>query len=112
MVQRLLKNSTVKVTEALQAALMEYANQKKAVVGAEGILVALAMAIISEMPQFQHGQVSQIRMTKDVENLFEAADRERRRIGDTFISTGALFLGCFDRSVPGTLKILEDVGLQ
>ncbi len=141
MVQRLLKNSTVKVTEALQAALMEYANQKKSVVGAEGILVALidqkdsivtrvlneierdsgeirgrivdrAMAIISEMPQFQHGQISQIRMTKDVENLFEAADRERRRMGDGFISTGALFLGCFDRSVPGTMKILDDVGLQ
>ncbi len=141
MVQRLLKNSTVKVTEALQAALMEYANQKKSVVGAEGILVALidqkdsivtrilneiemdsgeirgrivdrAMLIISEMPQFQHGQISQIRMTKDVENLFEAADRERRRLGDSFISTGAIFLGFFDRSVPGTLKILEEVGLQ
>ena len=41
MVQRLLKISTVKVTEALQAALMEYANQKKSVVGGEGILIAL-----------------------------------------------------------------------
>ena len=41
MVQRLIKNSTVKVTEALQAALMEYANQRKSVVGPEGILVAL-----------------------------------------------------------------------
>ena len=141
MVQRLLKNSTVKVTEALQAALMEYANQKKSVVGAEGLLVALidqkdsivtkvlnemnmdsgevrgsivdrAIVIMGEMPQFQQGQVSQIRMTKDVENLFEAADRERRRLGDSFISTGALFLACFDRTVPGTMKILEDVGLS
>ncbi|RZA19085.1 MAG: AAA family ATPase, partial [Proteobacteria bacterium] len=141
MVQRLLKISTVKVAEALQAALMEYANQKKAVVGAEGILVALvdqkdsivtrvlteldkesseirgnivdhAMVIIGEMPQFQQGQVSQLRMTKDIENLFEAADRERRRLGDTFISTGTLFLACFDRTVPGTAKILEDVGLS
>jgi ATP-dependent Clp protease ATP-binding subunit ClpC len=140
MVQRLLKISTVKVTEALQAALMEYANQKKSVVGAEGILIALldqkdsvvtkilkeldkdlaeirsqivdrALVLINEMPQFTQGQVSQIRMTKDVENLFEAADRERRRIGDTFISTGALFLGCFDRSVPGNAGILEEVGL-
>lgn len=141
MVQRLLKISTVKVTEALQAALMEYANQKKSVVGAEGLLIALidqkdsivskvlnemdkdagvlrgnivdrAMMVISEMPQFQQGQVSQIRMTKDVENLFESADRERRRLSDTFISTGALFLACFDRSVPGTSKILEEVGLS
>jgi ATP-dependent Clp protease ATP-binding subunit ClpC len=41
MVQRLLKISTIKVTEALQAALMEYANQRKSVIGAEGILLAL-----------------------------------------------------------------------
>ena len=141
MVQRLLKISTVKVTEALQAALMEYANQKKSVVGAEGILIALidqkdsivtrilkeldkdvseirssivdrALVYISEMPQFTQGQVSQIRMTKDVENLFEAADRERRRLGDSFISTGAIFLACFDRAVPGNHKILEEVQLS
>ncbi|MFY7930527.1 MAG: Clp protease N-terminal domain-containing protein, partial [Oligoflexus sp.] len=136
MVQRLLKISTVKVTEALQAALMEYANQRKSVVGAEGVLLALldqkdsialkimneqdldpgtlraeivdrAMNLINDLPQFHQGQVGQIRMTKDVENLFEAADRERRRLGDSFISTGALFLACFDRSVPGNSKILE-----
>jgi ATP-dependent Clp protease ATP-binding subunit ClpC len=141
MVQRLLKISTVKVTEALQAALMEYANQRKAVVGAEGLLMALldqkdsivvkiineldrdagelrsemvdrAMAAISELPQFSQGQVGQIRMTKDVENLFEAADRERRRMGDSYISTGALFLACFDRTVPGTARILEEVSLR
>ena len=141
MVQRLLKISTVKVTEALQAALMEYANQKKSVVGSEGILIALidqkdsvvtrimkelnldaaelrsqivdrALVYINEMPQFHQGQIGQIRMTKDVENLFEAADRERRRLGDTFISTGALFLASFDRSVPGNSKILDEVGLN
>ncbi|HYX36804.1 MAG TPA: ATP-dependent Clp protease ATP-binding subunit [Oligoflexus sp.] len=141
MVQRLLKISTVKVTEALQAALMEYANQRKAVVGAEGLLMALldqkdsivvkiineldrdagelrsemvdrAMASINELPQFSQGQVGQIRMTKDVENLFEAADRERRRMGDSYISTGALFLACFDRTVPGTSRILDEVNLR
>ncbi|MFW7378199.1 MAG: ATP-dependent Clp protease ATP-binding subunit [Oligoflexus sp.] len=140
MVQRLLKISTVKVTEALQAALMEYANQRKSVVGPEGILIALldqkdsiatkiineigkdagdirneivdlALSEISNLPQFQPGQISQIRMTKDVENLFEAADRERRRLGDTFISTGALFLASFDASVPGNARILQEVGL-
>ncbi len=141
MVQRLLKISTVKVTEALQAALMEYANQRKAVVGAEGLLMALldqkdsivvkiineldrdagelrsemvdrAMAAINELPQFSQGQVGQIRMTKDVENLFEAADRERRRLGDSYISTGALFLACCDRTVPGTARILDEVSLR
>ncbi len=141
MVQRLLKNSTVKVTEALQAALMEYANQRRSVVGPEGVLIALidqkdsivikilnemnrdpaeiraeivdrALAIIADQPQFHQGQVGQIRMSKDVENLFEAADRERRRLGDTFISTGSLFLACFDKGVPGNAGILEEVGLS
>lgn len=141
MVQRLLKNSTVKVTEALQAALMEYANQRKSVVGPEGILIALldqkdsialkiindigkdagtirneivdlALSEIANLPQFQPGQISQIRMTKDVENLFEAADKERRRLGDSFISTGALFLACFDATVPGNARILREVGLE
>ncbi len=141
MVQKLLKSSTVKVTEALQAALMEYANQRKSVVGAEGILMALldqkdsiclkifkeldrdprelrseivdrAMNAINDLPQFNQGQIGQIRMTKDVENLFEAADRERRRLGDSFISTGTLFLACFERGVPGNSRILEEVGLH
>lgn len=141
MVQKLIKNSTVKVTEALQMALMEYANQRKSVVGPEGILVALldqknsiilkilnhldrdpgevrsvilqhAISSINELPQFSPGAVSQIRMTKDVENLFEAADRERKRLGDTFISTGALFLACFEPSASSNAKILAEAQLD
>lgn len=141
MVQRLIKNSTVKVAEALQSALMEYANQRRSVVGAEGILVALidqkdsivlrvfqeididtsqtrekiveaTIEAVNHLPQFSPGQVSQIRMTKDVENLFEAGDRERKKLGDAYISTGSLFLACFDPSVPMCLKILNEVGLD
>ena len=141
MVQRLIKNSTVKVTEALQSALMEYANQRKSVVGPEGLLIALvdqkesivikifnnldkdagelrqlivdqSLSAINELPQYQPGQVSQIRMTKEVESLFEAADRERRSLGDTYISTGALFLACFDPEVMSTARILDKAGLK
>lgn len=141
MVQRLIKNSTVKVTEALQAALMEYANQRKSVVGPEGILIALidqkdsvvikiinhldldagtvraeivdkAIAAVNALPQYNPGQVSQIRMTKEVENLFEVGDRERRRMGDAFISTGALFLACFDHAITANEKILTAAGLN
>ena len=141
MVQNLIKKSTLKVTEVLQSALMEYANQKKSVVGSEGILVALldqkdsialkifnhlgldsgdlrsqivdqAVVAINDLPHYSPGKVSQIRMTKEVENLFQAADRERRRLGDTYISTGALFLACFDPTVPGNLKILKEVNLD
>ena len=39
--QRLLKNSTQKVAEALQKTLMDHANQSKSMVGAEGILLVL-----------------------------------------------------------------------
>ena len=41
MVQRLLKISTLKVTEAIQSALREYAQLRKSVVETDGLLVAL-----------------------------------------------------------------------
>ena len=141
MVQKLIKNSTLKVTEVLQSALMEYANQKKSVVGAEGILMALidqkdsivikvineldldsgeirgqivdrVLASMNDLPFYTSRKVSQIRMTKDVENLFQAADRERKKFGDAFISTGALYLACFDPTVAANSKILHDLGLS
>ena len=141
LVQKLLKISTVKVTEALQAALIENANQRKSVVGPESILIALfdqkesiVVKILTEIgldpnevrneivdralsdqienPQYHPSHFSQIRMTKDVELLFEAADRERKRMGDSFISTGALFLACFSDSVKKTKDILSLVNLD
>src|SRR5690606_21722460 len=47
----------------------------------------------------------------DVQNLFRVADEERGRLGDSYISTGAMFLACFDASVPGTRKMLIELQL-
>ncbi len=139
--QRFMKNSTLKVAEALQAALMEHANQQKAVVSAEGILMALveqkdsiivrvleeldldaptirsniidkALRVMNDLPAMQKGRIGQLQMSLDVQNLFETSDKERRRLGDTFISTGSLFLAGFDASVPGVRRILKEEGLD
>lgn len=139
--QRFMKNSTLKVAEALQAALMEHANQQKAVVSAEGILMALveqkdsiivrvleeldldaptirsniidkALRVMNDLPPMQKGRIGQLQMSLDVQNLFETSDKERRRLGDTFISTGSLFLAGFDASVPGVRRILKEEGLD
>ena len=141
MTQRLLKNSTIKVAEALQMAIAEIANLQKSVVTAEFILMAIVeqresaalrvfdhlkkdttqlrreivdrvMSHAQALPDMIAGRTGQLQLTQDVQNLFEAAERERQRFGDGYISTGAVFLACFSEDVPGTRKILSDLGLE
>ena len=141
MVQRHLKNSTQKVAEAVQKALMEHAHLKKAVMTSEGILLALMdqkdsivikilnempmdaapirveiqnkiLSAINDLPEFDEGRVTQMQISQDVKNLFEAGDREKKRLGDSFISTGGMFLAAFDNSVPNTERILRQAGLN
>ena len=50
-------------------------------------------------------------MTKDVQLLFEQAEKERQKLGDSYISTGSMFLACFDPSVPKTSELLKELGL-
>ncbi len=135
MVQRLLKNSTTKVAETIQIAIMELANMSKSVLPAEMLLVALleqkdsiAVKILEELkadtgtvrrtiadqvianaqdlPSFVQGQQVNIKISEDVRSLFLAADKERQRLGDGFISTGALFLACFNEESPRTAQLL------
>lgn len=141
MVQKLLKISTEKVTEALQMALMESANQRKSILCAEAILIALidqkdsivikifneldldvahyrneivdlAMSVISMLPDMDQNKSGQLQMSKEVGNLFTEADKQKRRLGDNFISTGALFLAFFDKSVPSTAKLFDRLDLK
>lgn len=137
MVQRLLKNSTAKVGETIQIAIMELANMSKSLLPAEMLLLALleqkdsiAVKILDEikadtgairraladqimssaqdLPNFVPGQQASIKISDDVRTLFEAADTERERLGDGFISTGALFLACFNESSPRTADMLAN----
>src|SRR5687767_889800 len=104
MAQRFLKNSTLKVAEALQGAIMELANLRKAVVTSEVLLMSLieqkdsiviklfdelkldtgairaeiidfVMNAVQQLPEFNSSRVANLRISEDVQNLFEAADR-------------------------------------
>jgi ATP-dependent Clp protease ATP-binding subunit ClpC len=132
----MLRNSTVKVNEVFQRAIMEVANLRKGVVAAEFILMALieqedsiALKIFDELgkntseirkkvlnmvigiadglPGADPQRPGSMKITKDVQNLFNAADRERNRLGDSYISTGGLFLAAFDTTVSGTNSIFS-----
>ena len=141
MVQRIIKNSTGKVAEALQMAIIEHANQKKSIVSAEGVLLALleqkdsiilkvldelkmdqtvirkaildgVMAAISELPDFLHDRAGQIAISEDLKNLFEQAEEEMKILGDLYITTAALLLAAFSPKVPGCEEILSECGLS
>jgi ATP-dependent Clp protease ATP-binding subunit ClpC len=139
MPQRLLRNSTVKVSEAVQTAIMELANLRRGVLTAEAILMALleqkdsiVLKIFDEqrldtgalrrdivdrvishaqtLPELD-ARAGSMQLSQDVQNLFRVADEERRRLGDAYISTGAMFMATFDATVPGTRKILIELQL-
>ena len=141
MSQHLLKSSTVKVADLLQQVVMELANLRRGVITAEFILMGLveqkdsivlkifdelrlesaelrrkivdvAMEQASSLPVLEFEQTGSMQVTPDARNLFEAADRERHTCGDAYISTGTVFLACFDAAVPSTAKLLHEMGLE
>ena len=141
MSQHLLKSSTVKVADLLQRVVMELANLRRGVITVEFILMGLveqkdsivlkifdelrlesaelrrkivdvAMEQASSLPEMEFEQTGSMQVTQDVQNLFKAADRERHDCGDAYISTGVMFLACFDASVPSTAKLLQEMGLE
>ena len=64
------------------------------------------MSAVTNLPATGMGQIF---ISKDIENLFERADKHRKQYGDSFISTGALFLSFFSENVPKSKEILEKV---
>jgi ATP-dependent Clp protease ATP-binding subunit ClpC len=140
MPQRLLRNSTSKVSEALQSAIMEAANLRKGVVAAEFILLSLVeqedsivlkvldelgrdtgeirnqltdwvMDVANSLPAIDPRTPGGMKITGDVQALFQRADQIRNKLGDAYISTGTMFLAAFDTSVPGTSKVLKKLKL-
>lgn len=140
MLQPYLRNSTVKVAELLHSVVMEVANMHRGLVTVEAILYglieqkdsivlkvfdelrldtdALRMQIIDAardnfhtLPALESEHTGSMKISLDVENLFKAADTERQKLGDVYISTGALFLACFT-GAQGTADILAKLDLQ
>lgn len=141
MPQRYIRNSTIKVGEAIQAALVELANLRKGLLTAEFVLMALidqkdsmivrildeqgldsgfirreiadrALTLAQSLPDLSQSHSASIQISEDVNNLFHVAEKERRKLGDTYISTGAMFVACFDPSIPGTHRLLQEQGLN
>ncbi len=141
MPQRLLRNATTKVAEALQAAVLELANMRKGLVTAEVLLNALleqkdsvvlkifdelrldsgklrreigdrVLAHMQKLPDLDPRRVGSLQLAKDIQNLLEAADSERRALSDGYVSTGTLFLAFFDPGVPSARALLAGLGLK
>lgn len=141
MPQKYLRNSTVKVAEMLQRAITELASMRKGVLTAEFLLMILieqkdsiALKVFDEMdletqevrrhivekviehaneiPNIQLGNPSAaMKVSQEVQNLFEAADIERKILDDTYISTAAILLAFFTKSVEGAQALLTEQGL-
>ncbi len=134
MAQRLIRNATQKVEEALQQTIMELANLRKAIVTPEIFLVTLleqkdsiiskifdelqldsgsvrgqimdlAMNAVQALPDLPASQVANLKISEDLQFLFELADEQRKKLGDTYVTTAALFLSGFSKKVPGLQEI-------
>ena len=143
MPHRLLRNSTVKVSELLQHAITELASMRKGVLTVEFILLGLIeqkdsivlkvmdelkldtsaerLKISDKISEYLHaipsisfgdGNAAAMKVSKEVQDLFERADKERAKLGDTYISTSSVFLACFDRSFKVTVEILDESNLN
>lgn len=141
MPQRFLRNATSKAADVLQMAIMELANFRKGLVVPEFILMALveqkdsivlkifdelkldtgslrrdiverAVNIVQTLPDLPVHQTVNIKVSQDVTNLLAEANKIRSKLGDSYISTGALFLACFSPEIPSTANLLSELSIS
>lgn len=141
MAQRLIRNATQKVEEALQQTIMELANLRKAVVTPEiflltlleqkdsvitkvfeelqldvgslrGQIMDLAMNAVHALPDLPSTQMANLKISEDLQSLFEAGEEQRKKLADTYVTTTALFLAGFSENVAGVCEIFRVVGLS
>lgn len=69
-------------------------------------IAQLVLDSIRKIPEINTENTSTMSMkvSREVQILFERADRERAGLGDSYVSTAAMFLACFD---PGLIKTGE-----
>ena len=138
MIQNYIEQSTLKVRQALELAVGEMASLKQTTLTPDFILLALlsqsdsiVIQIISslfpnpvditaqikgQVYQFYKNaapsQATQIFTSKEFNDVFQIAYEESRRQGDTYISTGILFLALFDLRAGHTAEFLKKAGLE
>jgi ATP-dependent Clp protease ATP-binding subunit ClpC len=133
-----VKQSTRKVFQTLELAVSELASLRQNQLTPEFILAALlsqadseATRIIEKLTDDQFEtiasinaqiaqnhqnvtavQASQIVASQEVDEVFNIAMEESRKLGDQFISTGTLFIAMFDPRAGNTANYLRSAGLN
>jgi len=137
-IQNFTEISTKKVLRALEMAVAELAAMRQNQLTPDFILLALLsqpdaepMSILENLltdpgaaierikqsirQQYQHAtpvQASQIVATQEVADLFRFAYKEAKKLGDSYISTGALFIALFDPEAGDSARLLRAAGIN
>jgi ATP-dependent Clp protease ATP-binding subunit ClpC len=141
MLQQHLRQLTDKVIEALNAGTMEMVNLRQTLLTPDFILIGLleqqdsrvaklletsypedkklTRKLLDRLFELQEGEtkhegqdIQHIHLAKETESLFEIAMDEAKKLGDRYVSVGAMFLALFDPRVGRTADILQEFGLK
>ena len=141
MLQQHLRQLTDKVIEALNVGTMEMVNLRQTLLTPDFILIGLleqqdsrivklletyypedkkmTRKILDRLFELQEGetkheeqQIQQIHLAKETDTLFEIALDEAKKLGDRYVSVGAMFLALFDPRVGQTAEVLQEFGLK
>ena len=141
MLQQYLRQLTDKVIEALNVGTMEMVNLRQTLLTPDFILIGLleqqdsqivkllesynseekklTRIILDRMFDLQEGEtkhegqdIQHIHLAKETDSLFEIAMDEAKKLGDRYVSIGAMFLALFDPRVGRTADVLQEFGLR
>lgn len=141
MLQQHLRQLTDKVIEALNVGTMEMVNLRQTLLTPDFILIGLleqqdsqivklletyypedkkmVRKILDRLFELQEGEtkhegqeIQHIHLAKETDTLFEIALDEAKKLGDRYVSVGALFLALLDPRVGQTANVLQEFGLK
>jgi ATP-dependent Clp protease ATP-binding subunit ClpC len=141
MLQQHLRQLTDKVIEALNVGTMEMVNLRQTLLTPDFILIGLleqqdsrivklletyypedkkmTRKILDRLFELQESetkhegqQIEHIHLAGETDTLFEIAMDEAKKLGDRYVSVGAMFLALFDSRVGRTADILQEFGLK
>jgi ATP-dependent Clp protease ATP-binding subunit ClpC len=141
MLQQHLRQLTDKVIEALNVGTMEMVNLRQTLLTPDFILIGLleqqdsritklletyypedkklTRKILDRLFELQEGEtkhegqeIQHIHLAKETDTLFEIAMDEAKKLGDRYVSVGAMFLALFDSRVGRTADVLQEFGLK
>ncbi len=138
MIQNFTQLSTKKVLQTLEMAVAELAGMRQNQLTPDFILLALLsqpdaepMRILENLlshpdeaaerikahvrQHYQHAtpvQATQVVATQEVADVFRIAYEEAKQLGDSYISTGTLFIALFDPKTGHTAELLRDAGIN